>query len=979
MTGRAISLKGALTLRFMLVGALPLLLVGMMALHVLGSRMADEIRDQNLLLARSLAGEVSRFLGEPLMLLEHSRSVIGQDRLIGDDWAVDRYLRTVMDHYRFFNMVQIIDGQGKIRHIAPLEPAFLGSDMSGHEFYRRTRSTGEAHWSAAFISQDTGKPAITLSIPDGDRVIVGYLDIDALNAMGDGIRIGETGYAVMVDGEGTVISHPRRRFVVEHWNLSHLPPVRAGMAGREGSRTFIMDGVETVGGVVSEPRTGWSILVVQSVAEAFAPVTQIRSLIVMGILTALALAGGAAFISLRQTLKPLLALTEGANKIARGDYRHKLTIDSYAEYNALAHHFRTMTESVRLREEALRQSEAQKNAILNGIGTHLAFLDKDLKIIWTNHPIKADPDAFQGRGCRRLWGCPETPCDDCPAEAVLRTGRRRQRTVRRRETEVWDEKVEPVTDPAGDLMGVLVIANDVTERFKATEALAHSQEQLREVMQNMPVMLNALDDAMRIIVWNAECERVTGYPATEILAHPKPLELLYPDPAYREEMIAEIIERDFYFRNREWTLTAKDGAPRTVAWSNISNRFPVPGWATWAVGFDLTDRKRSEEEKKELEARLRQAQKMEAIGNLTGGIAHDFNNILGAILGNAELAEKDVAPDHPAARYLDRIRTASLRARDVIRQLLSFSRKSEPRRRPIRLSAAVSDSLNLLRASIPATVAIQESFAAESDTVLADPSQIHQIVMNLCTNSAQAMGEAGGLLEIRIKTPADSDLPADLPPGDWVRLTVRDSGDGIPEAIRDKIFDPYFTTKPAGEGTGMGLSVVHGIVATHEGVIQVASAPGSGTAVHIFLPVLPGEAAPPPETTGPLPTGTERILLVDDEPFIADMAAEILTRLGYGVETETDPRAAAALIRDDPGRCALLISDMTMPGMTGDELARQAAAVRADLPVIICTGDSSRLPEEKVREPGIKAVVLKPFVMRDIAVLVRKVLDGDRL
>ncbi len=978
MIRRPISLKLALTLRFMVVAVLPLLLVGVVALHVLSSHMSDGIRNKNRLLARSLSGEVSRFLGEPLMLLQHIRSVVGPDRLLRDDWAIDHYLKTITTDYRFFNMVQIIDGQGKLRHIAPLEPALLGSDMSGHAFYRATRTAGRPHWSSAFISQETGKPTITLSIPQGVQTIVGYLDIDALNAMGDQIRIGKTGYAFMVDGEGTVISHPRRRFVLEQWNFSHLPPVRAGMAGETGSYTFPLNGVSTIGSVISEPRTGWSIIVVQSVAEAFAPVAKIRSLLFFGMMAALSLAGAAAIISLKQTLAPLLTLTRGTQKIAAGEYHLGLEIDSYREYNDLAEHFRTMTESVRRREEALRQSEAQKNAILTGIGTRLAYLNTDLRIIWTNHSTIGNDTLSSGRGCQHLWGCPATPCDDCPAEAVLQTGRRQQRTIRREGGAVWEEKAEPVMDHDGTLAGLLLIATDVTERFQATEALAQSREHLREVIQNMPVMLNAFDESMRIIVWNTECERVTGYSASEVLSHPDPLRLLYPDPAYRERMLEEITERDYHFRDLEWELTARNGERKTVAWSNISKHFPVPGWSTWAIGFDLTDRKRADAEKKGLEARLRQAQKMEAIGNLTGGIAHDFNNMLGVILGNAELAQGSVAPEHPAARHLERIGTASLHARDVIRQLLSFSRKSEPRRRPLRLSAAVSDSLSLLRASIPTTVEIRESVTAESDTIMGDPSQIHQILMNLCANAAHAMGETGGRLDIRIDDPEPGHLPEDLPAGDWLRLAVQDTGEGIPREIQDRIFDPYFTTKEPGVGTGMGLAVVHGIVASHGGGIRVESGRGEGTAIHIFLPAQPESAAPVAEKADPIPTGTESILLVDDEPFLADMAMEMLTQMGYDVTAETDPMAVLGRIRDTPDRFDLLVSDMTMPGMTGDALVRQVTAIRPDLPVIICTGDNSRISGALSRDlPSIKAVALKPLVWRELATVVREVLDRE--
>ena len=381
-------------------------------------------------------------------------------------------------------------------------------------------------------------------------------------------------------------------------------------------------------------------------------------------------------------------------------------------------------------------------------------------------------------------------------------------------------------------------------------------------------------------------------------------------------------------------------------------------------------------EKQQLENQLRQSQKMEAIGTLAGGIAHDFNNVLSIILGNTELALATVSKKEGARQNLERILTASLRAREMIQQLLSFSRKEESGRKPLHLNHVVGESLKLMRASLPTNIAIETDISAAELTTVADATQIHQVMLNLCTNAAHAMA-SGGVLTIRLE-PVLMDGTAGiegLAPGSYARLIVADTGHGIEKNIIERIFDPYFTTKETGKGTGMGLSVVHGIVKSSGGAIRAFSKPGQYTEFHIYLPAVDTDIDEEPADLGQqLPGGGEHILLVDDEEMLVDMMQQVLEQLGYTVSAHTDSSAALDGFLSQPKAYDLMITDMTMPGMNGLELTRAVKAVRKNLPVILCTGFNEQVSEKNAQSMGIQSLVMKPVGMQQLAETIRSVL-----
>jgi PAS domain S-box-containing protein len=404
--------------------------------------------------------------------------------------------------------------------------------------------------------------------------------------------------------------------------------------------------------------------------------------------------------------------------------------------------------------------------------------------------------------------------------------------------------------------------------------------------------------------------------------------------------------------------------------------------ADWSKGvtftaLDITAGKQAEQERVRLEDRLRQAQKMEAIGTLAGGIAHDFNNILAAIIGFAELARIVSDGNAEARDHLDEVLKASFRARDLVRQILTFSRRTESEFAPIDVHLIVREALKLLRASLPSTIELRHA-VGRPGRVLGDPTQIHQIVMNLCTNAYQAMPE-GGTLEVSLEQiRIDESQVAELRPleaGPCLKLSVHDTGHGIDQAIMHRIFDPYFTTKEKTKGTGLGLAVVHGAVKAHKGAIRVTSRLGEGTTFDVLLPLV--DSAPPtysdPKRTAP--RGTEHILFIDDEPSIEALGRQIFETLGYRVTTSRDPADALTRFKATPQEFDLVITDMTMPGMTGDRMALEMMRTRPGLPVIVCTGYNEHIDPQRARELGIGALVMKPFLKDDLAALVRNLLD----
>ena len=528
------------------------------------------------------------------------------------------------------------------------------------------------------------------------------------------------------------------------------------------------------------------------------------------------------------------------------------------------------------------------------------------------------------------------------------------------------------------------LEKEIIKLKRSDKLLRESEEALRlqsEITTHMAEGVNLVKASDTVIVYaNPKFEEMFGYDHGELIG--KHVSVLNAPTEKNPEETAKEIEESLQKHGiweGEICNIKKDG---TLFWcfARVSSfDHSEYGQVLISVHSDITDRKQAEEEKDRLQDQLRQTHKMEAIGTLAGGIAHEFNNILGVIIGNTELALMDVPDWNPAKECLKETRKASLRAKDVVLRIMSFARKTPLERKPIQIGTIIKESLKLIRATTPTIIEIRQAILCESEMILAQPTEISQVFMNLCTNSAHAMGEGGGVLEVGLKAISlDDDTAAqyeDLKPGDYAELTVRDTGHGIRPEVIDRIFDPYFTTKDVDEGLGMGLAVVYGIVKKHDGAIKVKSEVDKGTEVEVLFPIIKEEVEGEVEKPQVLPGGTGCILFVDDEESLVKMAEQMLKRLGYKVVTKTNPKEALALFKAEPHRFELVITDMSMPHLTGDKLARELMKIRQDIPIILCTGHSAYIDEVKAMGLGIKAYAMKPLVMENLANIVRKVLD----
>ncbi len=520
-------------------------------------------------------------------------------------------------------------------------------------------------------------------------------------------------------------------------------------------------------------------------------------------------------------------------------------------------------------------------------------------------------------------------------------------------------------------------------RLKKSEAkLKVAEESLQEEAVRRRILVEqsrdgivVMDQNGKVYESNIRYAEMLGYTVKEVLD----LHVWDWDTHWSKEhllnLISNVDEKGDHF---ETTHRRKDG---TVIDVEISSNGAVCGGRklVFCVCRDISERKHAEQEKKKLEEQLHHSQKLEAIGTLAGGVAHDFNNILGIILGFAELTYDMVPTTIPVHDKIEQIILASHRAKDIIRQLLTFSRKVRIDRVAVDPSLVVKDALKFLRSSLPSTIDLRQNLPFINGTILADPTQIHQVMMNLCSNAAHAMEQTGGVIAIDAETvsiDADgTDQFVGLPLGDYFKLTVSDTGEGISPENIDRIFDPYFTTKEIGKGSGMGLAVVHGIVKNHNGAISVSSEPGKGAVFTVLIPLQKKKRVYQKQKDAPLPKGTETILFVDDEAAIVSIAKSNLEDLGYTVETALTPQDALDAFRKNAPRFGLIFVDMTLPKMTGEVLFGECRRIRRDIRGILCTGYSTIIDERRAKQLGFSEFLMKPISKRDMAWSVRKVLD----
>lgn len=850
------SLRVALTRNYILIGLIPLLVIGLISNALLTRSLTEEITTKNHTLAVSISGEVQTFLTEPLSLMYQVGEVLSTKVFPTPD-SISTYLTSVVNNYPFFEMVQFLNPEGRVQYVAPYDEAYLHTDMSRQLFFTAAKARNSPYWSPTFISMRTGSPTLTIAIPLQSGMAVGYLNLATLSAMVS--RLSTTHqFAVIADNRGTVIADLVPQRVKEQINLNYLPAIQEGLKGTAGTVTIDFDNTKMLASIVPVQLTGWLVVFLQHHDDAFLPVTQIRKTIAIGMLLTALAAILIAIVGAQLSVRPLLALTGDAQRIADGDYTLSGLDDGYREIQQLHEYFNHMILAIMSREKNVLEREQQYRDLIELIPYGIQESDCDGIITFTNSSYD------------RIFDCES-------GAAIGRT--------------IWQNLSSP-------------------------------QEQLQ----------------------------VRQYYAVLVAEQPTPTTFSAAATTDRGRQIE--IQVDWQYKRHP------DGS--------------LKGFIS--VITDIT-------EKKQLEESLIQAQKLEAIGTLAGGIAHDFNNILSAILGYGEMVLDTLPPGSRVHQEQQQIIKASHRARDLVKHLLVFSRKQQQRKLPVILHEVVSEAIQLLRATLPSTITFDLHLDPSAGIIEADPTQIHQVMINLCTNAAHAMEAGGGILTITLtKTPLVDDNRPVTPqviPGEYAVLKISDTGHGIEPHHLQRIFEPFFTTKPTGKGTGMGLAVVHGIISSIGGTIAVNSEVGKGTTFTISFPLVNLDAAPVILSFESDAQGNgEHILVVDDEKTIVTATATILQRSGYRVTTATGSSEALLLFENDPRSFDLVITDQTMPGMTGFELSRRVLTLRPGIPILLCTGFSSVLSSEKALQAGIADYVMKPvprqILCDKVASLLRK-------
>jgi two-component system cell cycle sensor histidine kinase/response regulator CckA len=538
-----------------------------------------------------------------------------------------------------------------------------------------------------------------------------------------------------------------------------------------------------------------------------------------------------------------------------------------------------------------------------------------------------------------------------------------------------------VRDAEGRTLFIEGVVDDITEQVEAQEKLKQNEALLKSVLEAAPIGIGVVHN--RVLSWvNEGLLSMTGHSLDELSG--KSARVLYTDDDEYErvgrEKYGQIATAGKGVVETRWK--ARDESLIDILLSSSPIDPGDLGAGVVFTAMDISGLKRADAVRKELEGQLRQVQKMEAIGTLAGGIAHDFNNILFTIVGFTDLSLHDLS-DGETRWNLTQVLNACDRAKNLVNQILAFSRQEAPERRPVDIVPVAKEALKFLRSTIPSTIELKQRITGGSLNVLSDPTTIHQVLINLGTNAAHAMRTTGGVMEVcleSVEIPRDrgGNVPADLKPGPYIRMTVRDTGVGIDPAIMNRIFDPFFTTKPQGEGTGLGLSVVYGIVKSHGGSIAIESEVGRGSTFHVYLPRTPETEHEDGRNKAPACGGSEHILFVDDEVVLVDMGERMLSVLGYRVTAVANGPEALKTFRENPDGFDLVITDMTMPGMTGAELSREILKIKPGFPIILCTGFSEIISEGEAKAMGIRRFLMKPVFLDTLAGEIRTALDASR-
>ena len=897
------------------------------------------------------------------------------------------------------------DSTGIVQSIRLFKEGFEGSDYSKrpdigyilehHQKYTGSIKDAPKHISKVFIA-DSGEKAVSVCIPVFENaefagILSAVVSLEKINDIVGGIKVGQYGYAQIIDDSGTMLAHPKPEYIGENiiikkkkafpnYDWTELKEIVSRMT----------EGKEEVGSYHS---VWWNDDDPQIVRKltAFAPIRLGNDLWSIGVV-----------MGYDEVSSPIITYMQNTG-IAAG-----LLILVFA--GAGVWFYKVQKEKIKLTvetEEVIEESEKKLSQIIQGSAIAIFVINNKHVVTHWNKACEnlTGISADEVVGTQKQWSAFYPIERAVMADLVINehlekkiaatySGKYHKSTIADGAYEAEDFfpklgengkwllfTAVPVKDIEGKTIGAVETLQDITGHKRVEETLRKSEERFRQVAESTEEWIWEVDSTTLYTYASPVVEKLLGYKPEEIVGKKHSYDLFHPDDIepLKKAALKLFAEKKplFRFLNRN---VHKDGR---IVWL-LTSGLPILDENGNLCGYrgadtDITERKQAEKEKEQLQSQLFQTQKMEAIGTLAGGIAHDFNNILAALMGYIELSLDDLPEGTQLHDNMEQSMICCNRAKDMVRQILTFSRKTEAEIKPMKVAPVIKEALKMLRSSIPTTIEIAENIEFDSGTIMADPTQVHQLLVNLCTNASHAIGDNAGLLKVGLTT-VDVESPivtnfGTLPPGAYVKLAVQDSGCGMDRKTLERIFEPFFTTKDIGKGTGLGLSVVHGIIESYGGLITVESTPGKGTTFSIFFPRIESSELEQPKPVETISGGEESILLVDDEESIIGMMTQMLQRLGYTVEGFTSPGEALKVFQAEPGRFDLVITNYAMPTMTGKELAGYIMNIRGDIPIILCTGFSENIDAEKARIAGIKEFVMKPVTKDKIAVIIRKVLD----
>ncbi len=980
------TLKKTFAIALLVTACLPVIAAGFIFQSFFSDTLKKEITERNFFVAKTMASEVNGFFKYHRVAVELMSSQISTHELLSHE-HLDMFLKIMIRHYPLFNNIRILDKQARIINLAPFRDDFIGLDMSGHPFIRKAMTGGQTVWSDVRLSTRTGNPVVSMAVPFRLGTIVVNIDLAFLKEIAGKELIGGRAYAAISDRTGTTIAHPNQSFVKERLNVRNLVIIQKGLMGKQGTFPYHFRGVPKIGSVVHISETGWLLFIFQTQKRAFSAVQKFKAFLWTSTLLICLAVLFVSLYFLKKAISPISRLVTMTKNIAGGNYQVDDLPATYPEIDQLAQNFKSMAKAVSIREhqlkqsrERLRQSEKELTNIMNSVSDLIYTQDLDGKFLSVNKAITSllgyRPEEIIGRKASELMAPEIRHLFISKYLSVLKQKgihKGISTYLTKYNHRVYLEHLSTLVTPNEAKPFISGIARDVTKRLKAEKAVMEREQRIQAILEAVPNPLVVYDMNGFPQYLNPAFTTVFGWQLDEL----KGVKIPFVPYDQQERTAAAINE---LYRNKgistfETRRLTKDGhildilINATIILDNNENPSGMVVSLT-----DLTEKKR-------MEASLRHAQKMEAIGTLAGGIAHDFNNLLMAIQGSISLVMMDLKPDNPLYYQLQSVEKYACQGAKLTRQLLGFAKGGKYEVKPLNLNEVIK-SHNQTFGRARKDIRIHEEYEKNLWAVVADQGQMEQVLMNLYINSADAMPYGGNIFVYtkNILMEYISGSSSDEPAGRYVRISVIDTGSGMDRKVCERIFEPFFTTKDMGRGTGLGLATVYGIVKNHHGYIEVESEKGKGTSFHIFLPasdeqVLAGNKKQNKQKKALKGEGC--ILLVDDENMILDVGEQMLKRIGYRVITARNGKEAIKLYKIHKDEIDLIILDMIMPEMSGQEAFEHFRKFNPEVRIMLSSGYSIEGQAQDILEKGCNGFIQKPFSLEELNKKINKILEDN--